>query len=205
MAIASSLQYKVENLQDLLCFGYALIAVRYLRSDPDQMQRLHGRASSLVRLLLEHSQHRHSNVNALWPPESLKFSCAMGAFSARSFARQRRRSSEGHDDPLPVAEQHGDGTSVSQGDVQHIGEPTSSAYRSAVPKPGCMPWRVMGDGGMSPPAFLRNKSECRSSSEKLWPTSRHQKKCAFPPFVQLPQTAQMQSVEGTHSGLRPGV
>ena len=55
-----------------------------------------------------------------------------------------------------------------------------------------------------PPAFLRNKSECRSSSEKLWPTSRHQKKCAFPPFLQLPQTAQMQSVEGTHSGLRPG-
>ncbi len=36
------------------------------------------------------------------------------------------------------------------------------------------------DGNMSPSDPLRTICACRPSSEKLWPTSRNQKKCEHP-------------------------
>ena len=48
------------------------------------------------------------------------------------------------------------------------------------------------DGNMSPSGFLRRRLCCRASSEKLWPTSRNQKKCERPytlPLRWLPQSA----------------
>ena len=48
------------------------------------------------------------------------------------------------------------------------------------------------DSNMSPSASLRRILCCRPSSEKLWPTSRNQKKCEHPynpPLLRLLQSA----------------
>ena len=55
---------------------------------------------------------------------------------------------------------------------------------------------------MSPSAYLKGRLRCRTATEKLWPTSRHQKKCKASDKYIFPAVATECSTAisaGTHS------
>ena len=102
------------------------------------MQHLRSGCSSIVRQLLR-EQNRHSDyaIASMWPPDSLK--AASISLAVRSFARQRRRAHESHEDPPSDIAQPDDATYAAHEDLQPVPDAPGGSFRHAASKL-CMSW-----------------------------------------------------------------
>jgi len=86
-------------------------------------------------LLREHNRHSENAIASTWPPDPLK--AASISLAVRSFARQRRRAHESHEDPLSDIAHPEDDTYAAHEELQPVPDAPGGAFRHAASKP-CM-------------------------------------------------------------------
>lgn len=127
-----------------MCFLILRTSVAFLYSGHELiysdlvMQHLRSRGSSMVRQLLR-EQNRHSDhaIALIWPPHPLK--AASNNLAVRSFARQRHRAHESHEDPLSDIAQLNDDTYAAHEELQPVPDAPGGAFRHEASK-SCMSW-----------------------------------------------------------------
>ncbi len=105
------------------------------------MQQMRSRGSGMVRLLLrEHSRYSDHAIASIWQPDPLK--AANISSAVRSFARQRRRAHESHEDPLLDITEPDNDTYAAHEELQPVPDAPGGPFRHAASRP-CMSWMVM--------------------------------------------------------------